>query len=228
MNFEFYKHIELDSEVEIIKNLLKGHDIPYELSSPNALLDSSIVGQGLFARHTLKLRLQDFEKVNRLIRNQIDEKNIDIDDFEHLQALNQDELVDILSNPSEWSIESVIAAKKILQSRDYSISDNEVEVLKNEHFDELQKGKSVSTSLQLLSLFAIILGFFGSVIFTIGGIAMGYYYSYGKKVDSEGQKYFVYNDKARLIGKFIFYLGIILICVQLYFFEMHIFKSLVY
>jgi hypothetical protein len=217
MQTEFYRHIEQEAEMQEIEALLKENGITYEVSSAEALLDSVIVGEGLFPKYTLKLLPGDFEKVKNLIRTHYEQKDFKISDYPQLSQLDNSELIEILQKPEEWSIESEIVARKILQSRDYPIDEEEIKALREEHLSESRKGKRVSPFAQLLYLLAFVAGYYIHIVFMLIGIGMGFYYAYGKATDPRGQKYFLYDKRARWIGKILLYGGMIIFFVQSYF-----------
>lgn len=203
---EFYRHYANKEELENVKRLLNRHMIPYEVSTPDTLLDSSIVGDKLFAAYTLKLLPTDFEEVNGILRKEAED--IDLNDFNHLDALSIDELKEILLNSDEWSVESEAAAKKILRLRGVVFLDKEIAALKASKELALSQGKSVAIGIQFAYFIAIIVGCFFGVIFIIAGVAMGFYYAFGKKVNKYGQREYIYDKKARNIGFLIVLFGI--------------------
>lgn len=66
----------------------------------------------------------------------------------------------------------------------------------------------------------MIAGQFTSLIFFIAGIGMGYYYAFGKDTDIDGNRYFIFNARSRLIGTALFYGGIALIILEILFSNM--------
>lgn len=216
MNLEFYKHVELESEVEDLKIVLSDHKIPFEISSSEAIIDKTIVGSGLFANYTVKIRPEDFELANQLLLKLVEERDISIEDYQHLTELTNDELVEILTKPSEWSIESGVIAKKILNSRNYKISKEEIEALRTNHYNELFKEKSASRLVQLGYFLAIILGFFINPILIIAGFGMSYYYAFGKATNPKGYRNYIYDLKSREIGKLMLVAGILGLIIQVY------------
>ncbi len=217
MKAEFYKHIELDSDLEEIISLFKSNEIYYEVSSAGSIVDETIIGSRMFAKYTLKILPDDFKKANKLISESLESKELRIEDFKYLEDLDNNELLGIVENPGEWSIEAEIVARKILAKRGVQIDEQEIKNKREIKRLEFEKGKSVSTMIQLLYLVLIILGFYRSIILIIAGIGMGYYYSYGTRINEEGKKFYVYDEKARVNGKIILYIGVICFLVNLYF-----------
>ena len=215
MKTEFYKHIEQDVELEELKEILDINDINYEVSSADVIIDRTIIGSKRFAKYTVKLLPDDFEKVDQLRKNATELKPISIDDYIHLTELANNELLEILKNPSAWSIESEIVAKKILETRNYKITKEEIKILQDDYYSELRAGKSVPPFIQILYFLAIALGEFFGMLFILAGVGMGYYYAYGTATDPKGLKYYVYDAKARQRGKFILYGGVIAFVISL-------------
>jgi len=214
MKFEFYKHIEEDGELEDLKTLLNQHEIQFEVTSPETIIDTTIVGTGMFAKYTLKLLPADFKKANAIFKDFVNSQNLQIEDFPHLDSMTSDELFEVLLNPNDWSLESEVIAKKILKSRNYEYSEEEIEKVKLEEEAFIRQGKSVNVAVQFFYLLAIIFGGYLSIIFVIAGLGMGYYYAFGKTTDKKGISHYVYDDQARQIGKLIFFVGILALMTQ--------------
>ena len=216
MEKQFYRHIELETELEEITILLSANNIDFEISTNEVIIDKVIVGSKLLPKYTLKIFSKDFLRANQLIREHKENKEIHIEDYAHLKALTNEELIEIILNPEEWSIESEIVSRKILNSRGISVPEDRILTTKKEKKEKFIEGKAVSTKTQFLYFISILVGFYLGIIFIIAGIGMGYYYAYGTITDNEGDKYYVYNDNARKNGKLILYGGIVCCLIQLY------------
>lgn len=216
MKTEYFRNIEFDSELEELTSILEKNNIYYEVSSAETIIDEVIVGSAMFAKYTLKLLPKDFSVANEYIKQEAIAKEIRIEDFNHLTALSDDELFEILKNPEEWSVEAEIVARKILSLRNVIINEEDISSHKQKKAFERKKGKSVSFKIQLLYFLCIVIGFYIGIIFMIAGLGMGYYYSYGTITDSLGNKQYIYDEKARHYGKLILWGGIICFIIQLY------------
>lgn len=168
MTLQFYKHIELDTDLKEIESVLKANNMQYEVSSAGPIIDSVIVGNGMFAKYTLKLMPSDFEKANALLKQLTEEKSIQIEDYKHLTALTNDELLEILAKPEEWSLESESVAKKILQSRDYTVTDTALQQLRKAHAIEVKKRESTPIVTQLIYVLLILACLFLGYVFIVG------------------------------------------------------------
>ncbi|HMU05599.1 MAG TPA: hypothetical protein PJ990_18325 [Saprospiraceae bacterium] len=216
MAYEFYRHVASSEEIERIKAVFNENLISYEIDSPNTIIDESIIGKGLLPKFTIKLKEEDFQKANILLEKNIADTFDLHNDFTHFNDFTIEELLEIINKSDEWSIESVVASKRILESRGVQISDEEILALKEERNEGIRQGKQASSIVQIGYFLAIFLGLYLGTIFIVAGIAMGYYYSFGKSSDMFGQKYFVYNERSRRNGNFIFFGGIIGLILQIY------------
>jgi len=62
---------------------------------------------------------------------------------------------------------------------------------------------------------AIAVGMYFNIVFVIAGIAMGYYYAYGKSVDINGESYFDYNEKVKQRGSLILFADCVVLLIQI-------------
>lgn len=216
MTYEFYRHVESSDEIERIKTVFNENSINYEIDSPKTIIDESIIGKGLLPKFTIKLKEVDFQNANMLLEKNIHDNFDLINDFTHFNDLTTEELLQIIKKSDEWSIESVFASKRILESRGIQITEDKILELKEERNEAIRQGKQASSIVQIGYFLAIVLGLYLGTIFIVAGIAMGYYYSFGKSSDMFGQKYYVYNERSRRNGNFIFFGGITGLVIQIY------------
>ncbi|MEO1517176.1 MAG: hypothetical protein AAFV95_19280 [Bacteroidota bacterium] len=216
--YEFYRNFMNVEEAENFAQLLDKHDISYRMESTGTVIDSAIVGRGLVPKAILKVLRGDFKKVNQLLAQQVQDVTYEEIGDHYLTQLDTEELKDIFNKQDEWSAEDVAIARIILNKRGVSISPDESERLRKERFEEIRKGKEASNSWVILYSLGIIFGLFTSWIFVVAGVGMGYYYAYGKSTDPDGNRYFVFRERTRLIGTVMLYGGITLLLIQIFFF----------
>jgi hypothetical protein len=223
MDHSFYRHIELQKDLSIITTILDENGISYEVDSAKTIIDENIVGSPLFAKYTLKLKPKDFELANQKIEQYYAQVITDHDGFEHLSQLTNEELIDIIIRPEEWSIESSVAAKLILRDRNIIMSDEDIANKRKQHQSALRKGEKANLALRLSCILAIFIGLALNLVFAIGGLSFSYYLAYGTKKDSNGVSYFIYDMPSRKQGMWIFYGGIIAFSIEFYY--IHYFLS---
>ena len=212
--FEYYRSFESKENAKAFTEFLTENEVEFLVDSPEVLIDKSIVGTGFLPKITLKIKSQDFEKVNELIAAQVEDTDIAAEG-DYLNELNNEELIDILKNPDEWSIEDGIVAKKILAERGITYSDTEIATFKNDKLQQIRVGKKASPLTLILYFLCILVGFYIGIFFTLAGIGMGYYYGYGTSTDINGKKYFAYDKETQRYGKIILYVGLVGFIVQL-------------
>jgi hypothetical protein len=213
--FEYYRSFESKENAKVLTEFLTENEVEFLVDSPEVLIDKSIVGTGFLPKITLKIKSQDFEKVNELIAAQVEDTDIAAEG-DYLNELNNEELTDILKNPDEWSIEDGIVAKKILAERGITYSDTEISTFKNDKLQQIRVGKKASPLTLILYFLCILVGFYIGIFFTLAGIGMGYYYGYGTSTDINGKKYFAYDKETQRYGKIILYVGLVGFIVQLF------------
>lgn len=223
MKMKYYRSLEHSDQVNELISLLESNDIPYEITTQSQLIDDFIVGSKLRPKFTLKLFPADFKKVNTLHEEFIEEQGIDIDVFPHLKDLSKIELLEIVKTPYQWSRESVIAARQLLKNQGIEITNEQIEKWKKVSLEKEKVTKKASTIVQILYMIAAGIGLY-NFVFSLIGIAMGYYYVFGNNNDSEGNQYFIYQKTSRDIGKIILGVGILSIIIQL-FLLINLFKS---
>jgi hypothetical protein len=212
--FEYYRSFESKENAKAFTEFLTENEVEFLVDSPEVLIDKSIVGTGFLPKITLKIKSQDFEKVNELIAAQVEDTDIAAEG-DYLNELNDEELTDILKNPDEWSIEDGIVAIKILAERGITYSDTEISTFKNDKLQQIRVGKKASPLTLILYFLCILVGFYIGIFFTLAGIGMGYYYGYGTSTDINGKKYFAYDKETQRYGKIILYVGLVGFIVQL-------------
>jgi hypothetical protein len=122
---------------------------------------------------------------------------------EQIATKSNKELVEIYTNDVEYQLEFVERAKLEILKRNIPLDAlDELKARKGAiETETLAIGKQGNpVYLTLIGLAA----FFGGVPAIIGG----YIYAYSTHSDSNGDKYFVYNDTTRKWGQVIFYIGV--------------------
>ena len=211
-DFVFYKNFHQIENAEEYVSILEKNDIPYLLESSEALLDSSIIGTGLIPKAVIKILPSDFKKVNGILKQLLD--NYDYTNH-YLNELSDEELIEILEKPEEWTVEDQIIAKQILRGRGKEISEEELQEKKKKRLSALREGQKGNKTNMAFSFVAIILGYVIHVVFTVGGIGMALYYAFDKSTDEEGTGYFTFEPKTRKYGKIMLYCGLMVLFVVL-------------
>ncbi|MFK8102364.1 MAG: hypothetical protein AB8G15_07565 [Saprospiraceae bacterium] len=213
-DFAFFRDYHSIADAKLFTTILEAHKIPYLAAGAETVIDEAIVGSGLMPKVILKIRPEDFAKINAIIAEQITSGTENFSDH-YLQEFTNEELKDIFARPDEWSVEDFNIAKLVLQQRGVKITDAAIQNLREERLTEIRAGKKGSYFWMSLYFIGIIVGAYFGVMYIIAGIGMGYYYGYGKSTDPDGVRHFVYDAQTRTYGKVILYVGSLLFFAEL-------------
>lgn len=212
----FYRDFIRKEDALAFAQFLDEEGIHYSLELPDTLIDKVIVGEGFVPKAILKLATTDFARVNQLLANQVAEMSITELESHPLNDLTDKELIAILSNQEEWTIEDITIAQLLLTERGIPIDDASVQKLRKDRLSELRKGESAKRSWMLLYAIGMVIGPFTSIIFLIAGVGMSVYYAYGTTVDGDGEKHYIYDQATRQLGRWMLFGGAVLIFLVAY------------
>lgn len=199
--FLTYRKFTTKVEVEEIIDVLKDNAVDFKLEDNTQVAPAVIVGQSLNPEIRLKIKPNDFLKVDKLVENYFENSLESIHKDHYLFSFTDEELFEIINRKDEWSHLDFSLAKKILKERGIEINEKLEDVLKQTRLTELtqkEKGSTIWTGVGYLS------AFFGGII----GIAIGLTLWRGKKTLPNGDRIFIYDKDARAHGIYITILGI--------------------
>ncbi|HTD42156.1 MAG TPA: hypothetical protein VK671_16115 [Mucilaginibacter sp.] len=185
-----------------LAELLDGHNIPYFIQEETSGFDPSLVMSNAAVDYAVKIKSEDFEKVNQL-RKEIEAKNIEgVDKDHYLFGFTDDELMEVLIKADEWSTFDVVLARKILAERGKNISDVDMAVINEKRIEELRVPETSQSTW-------IILGYIFALLGGIIGLFIGWHLKSHKKTLPDGEKVYAYTEQDRWHGKIIFYIAIV-------------------
>ncbi|GGG30230.1 hypothetical protein GCM10011344_33950 [Dokdonia pacifica] len=203
--FRKFPNLELATE---LKELLENHNIPCLLGDNVPSVDVTFSGNTL--QHEVEVRIpqEDFETATKLLEKNA--KNIinEIDRDYYLFDFTNEELYEILLKSDEWSAFDYTLAQNILLERGKPVDESLLNSLKNERLKDLAAPEGNQKPW-------IIAGYVFSFLGGFLGLIIGYFLWTSKKVLPNGQKVYSYAQKDRKHGKYIFYIGLILIPLAL-------------
>ena len=103
-------------------------------------------------------------------------------------------MLEIINHPDEWSRQDFFIAKKILEEREISISEQKIEKIKSDRIRELEKPESGDSSW-------IMLGYFLALLAGVLGIFFGLAFLISKKILPDGRRIYTYDSKTRKHGR---------------------------
>jgi hypothetical protein len=204
MNAEFitYQRFTEIAFADMLVMLLEENDIPFEMEEQGPSFNPSFSFREDMTSYAVKVRSEDFERVNQLLAQAEEAAEPVTGDDYYLYDFTNDELMEVLKQADEWSAFDVSLARKILADRGKPVSDDEFEKIRNKRLDDL---KQPETSKQIWITIGYISAFLGGVL----GIFIGWVIFKHKKTLPNGERVYSYSESDRKHGKIIFYVGLI-------------------
>lgn len=120
----------------------------------------------------------------------------------YLHGFSDEELMDVLVRPDEWSPEDAHGARILLRERGKPVAAATIHALRKARLDDL-RGEAPPQSVFL------VVGYASALLGGILGIAIGRYINTAKRTLPNGERVPVYRREDRLHGARIFFLGLI-------------------
>ena len=199
----FKKYPTVGQAQEIIK-FLNENSIETQFGENTSSLDSNFSGSSFNNEFEIKIKETDFEKANQLLE-EIAENQINqvVSDY-YLFSFSDEELYDIILKQDEWNEFDYSLSKKILADRGKSIDLDLLKSLKRQRLEDLAKPEE-NQKIWIISgyIFALLGGLLGIII--------GFVLMTSKKTLPNGKLVYSYNEKDRIQGKTMFYIGLIML-----------------
>lgn len=203
-NYSVFRKYPTLEQVKDLETLLNQNNIATEIADNIPPVDSSFSGSTLQNQYEIKIQLTDFEKAEKVLDENAENLIDQIDKDYYLFSFSDDELYEILLKADEWNEFDYKLAQKILIQRGKSVDTELLKALKKQRIELLAKPEENQKSWIMAGyIFAILGGFLG--------ILIGYSLWTSKKSLPNGQKVYSYDEKDRVHGKNIFYIGLIIL-----------------
>ncbi|BAU55462.1 hypothetical protein [Mucilaginibacter gotjawali] len=194
---------------------LELHQIEYTIEEESTGFDPSLVMSNEAKYYAVKIKSEDFETVNELLKQNEEANTDEVEKDYYLFSFTDDELMEVVTKADEWSAFDVVLARKLLAERGKEISEQKIATIQGERIEELKKPEESQLTWiiigYVIALGGVILPFFVSAI----GVFIGWHLSSYKKTLPDGERVFGYSETDRMHGKRIFYLGIIVFVLSL-------------
>ncbi|MDH7462268.1 hypothetical protein QEG73_13300 [Chitinophagaceae bacterium 26-R-25] len=187
---------------------LKENNIEALIENGRQFFNPNFANNAVEADIELKLKQSDFARAEKIIESLYNESIDNVDKDYYLFEFTTAELKEIISKPDEWGKFDYQLAQKLLKERGVDLSEAKISSLKEQRTKQLAEPESVSSNW-------IIAGYILPFIFGFPGIVFGWIIAYSKKSLPDGQKVFIYNNKARAHGRRIFRISLIVVGLTL-------------
>ena len=221
----FRKYPNIAQAEEMLKKLQE-NGIDGMLVDNSLAVDVTFFGNRLSDEIELKVHKGHFEKANKLLEKEAEIMLEDVPMDHYLFGFTNEELIEILQKPDEWSVIDYQLAQKILGSRGEKMSEEMIATFKEARLKELAKpekgqkgwitlGYAAAILGGLFGVFAILGGLFGvfAILSGLFGVFIGWYLYSFKKTLPDGRKVFAHTKKDRTQGKNILFVGIVFLII---------------
>jgi len=223
--FVLFQSFFTEDEAASVIEPLKENGIDYQLERSKELLDRAFIGDNLEKKVFLKIKSSDFSKANEILNARILQNITALEKDYYLFSFTNDELVEILRRPDEWSRQDFLIARKILGERGQYINEEMIKDLRSKRINELSREESEPT-------LTIIAGYILALFLSLVGLFFGLAFLTAKKNIPNGKKVFTYSRNTRKHGRNIVILSAVSLFLlvlnegRLVFFLIDLFNSL--
>ena len=197
----FQKFNSMEGAEGLISSL-KDNGVNVQIEAASPPVDLTFSGSTLQNEIRIKIKQSDFETANQFLEKQAEQLVDKFSDEHYLYGFTDDELIEIIEKPDEWSKVDYLLSQKILKKRGHEISKEKVEELQQKRIDELRKPEKGHKGW-------LIFGFISAILGGLLGIFLGWFHWTFKKTDPTGQRVYAYDQQTRKIGQGIFWIGLV-------------------
>ncbi len=188
--YEVFKSFYSEEEAATMLELLSDNNINAKIEKTRVIIDKLITGDDLDTSIHLKIKPADFQRASRVIDELIEKNIAAIEEDHYLYSFSNDELMETINKPDEWSNQDHILAKKILADRGVSFSENEINAKKAERLAAIAKPEKAKTS-------TLVISYIMAVILPVFALLLSLYMLTAKKILPDGNKVNVFDTKSR-------------------------------
>ena len=182
--------------------LLSEQNVKYVLEDNSLSFDPTFANNNFGTEYCIKIKNEDFEKVNAILESKSEIEINEIDKDYYLLSFSDEELIDVVSKSDEWNKFDVSLAKKLLKERGLEITPLKIEEIKKQRIAELAKPEKSQKGY-------IILGYITALCGGLLGIFVGWHLMTYKKTLPDGNRVYVYSENDRKQGNRILTLGLV-------------------
>lgn len=203
--FSIFKRFPTLQHAYELQDLLHQHRITAIVADDAPPVDVTFsAGSSSKDIYEVRISRYDFKKAEEILQEDAKKLIAQVPKDHYLFEFTNEELYDILIKADEWSTFDYTLAQHILNQRGEHITQEVLQDLKNKRLKALATPESNQQPWIIMGyIFAIFGGFLG--------ILIGYFLWTNKKTLPNGQKVYAHTANDRTQGKFIFYLGLIIL-----------------
>ncbi|MBO7134784.1 MAG: hypothetical protein J6W06_11600 [Bacteroidales bacterium] len=219
-NYILLRIFREEEDMKFFVDVLDDCNIDYKVDNPqsisNDVLSSAygvqVAEDALQFKYMLMVAEDDFERAQTELRSHIAEyfRNAGSEDNSLLNDFSDDELLDVIKKPDEWSVEDIAIAQALLEKRGKHVSNEVVDAYRQKRLEEVRKPKFGGYVTIIIGyLFAFLGGIIG--IFLAASLL-------GKKRIFNGEKVNIYDKATRTNAIIYLVISIIVVIAGIVFF----------
>jgi len=187
---EIQRFVSVDLLNQVI-DILKENNIDYRVEDTSNAFDITFTNSQVNIEFILKVRSDEVQKAKDLLDQNIS-SDLNVDDH-YLNSFSDDELIEIIANPTEWNKFDVEYARRLISTRGIKIDEAEIAREQTRRSEVLKEGiKAKKVVVFCGYLFSIIGGWIGLII----AISL----RYTKRTLPNDEKVYYYDNRSRLHG----------------------------
>lgn len=193
-------------DAEDLIAILSANDITYLIEDASPTFDVTFSGNTFEKEVYIKIKQSDFESTEELLLNSTQVETTQIPKDYYLLEFSNEELIEVLMKPDEWSPIDYKLSQQILKERGKEIDSEIILTLKKKRIESLaEPERSQKTWIYAGYIFVLL----GGII----GLFIGWHLITFKKTLPNGSRVYAYVKSDRKSGKNILILGLIFIVI---------------
>jgi hypothetical protein len=204
-----YKKFQSLEQASELIDILDQNKVAFEVEDNSGNVSDFIVGQIIENNIAIKIHPDNFTKVNVLLNTNAASQIDNVDKDHYLFTFDNEELLEVVSEPDKWCELDKQLAKKLLNERGITINNALEDALYKKRIKELsveEKGSVIWTTIGYIS------AFLGGIL----GLAIGLNLWTSKRTLPDGTRAYIYSAGDRRHGMIITIIGGIMFCTGIY------------
>lgn len=210
-----YRTFRTLDEARAVARLLKENSIESKIEKHEAPLGDFILGSRIDNKIELQVAPHNFRKADELLLAQAESSVAFLEEDYYLFSFSDQELVEIINKPDEWSEQDFVLAKQLLKGRGVDFSSEEIATIKKKRVEEIAVDQKSGTTwliagVGVLVVYVIGLHPFLGVLSILSNLVLWQ----AKKILPDGRKVHLYDAKTSRVARILFFVALIVVAIN--------------